>query len=244
MSAPTTVARRRRPRAFQRIAVKIREDVFAGRRKPGDRLPNEAAIAESFGVSRPAVREALRVLELEGVVRVEHGFRGGAFVASGGTQHVSRALETMLRLERLDRSELYTARRHLEPVVARLAAAAVDDETREALWQNVAEAERRVAAGRPAFPTNAEFHALVARGCGNRILTLMTDALLELLRTVETRTPSDVAANREACAAHRAIATALTERDADGAEREMAGHLAWLQEHFGAAPVAAGGDRT
>lgn len=225
-------AQRRKPRAFQKIVAAVREDVFRRRVSSGDRLPQEAALAERFGVSRLAVREALRVLELQGVVRVEHGFQGGVFVADAGTEQVTSALETMLRLERLDRSEIYVARRHLEPGIAALAARAIDDDSRDRLRENVAESERRLEAGRPAFAANLEFHTILAGSCGNRILTFMADSLLELLRAVESRKPSDAAVNREASRAHASILAALGREDADDARERMAKHLEWLHRHF------------
>ena len=225
-------AARRRPRAFQRIVEEIRSDIFDRRVSPGDRLPNEAELADRFAVSRLAVREALRVLELQGAVRVEHGYRGGAFVAEGGSAPVSVALETMLHLERLDRAEIYLARRHLEPAVAALAASQPDPVIVATLRANVAEAERRLAAQRPAFTVNMEFHALLAGSSRNRILTLMADALLELLRSVESRKPSDAGVNREAWHAHRAILEAVERRDADEAQARMSSHLEWLERHY------------
>jgi DNA-binding FadR family transcriptional regulator len=231
---------RRRPRAFQRIVEEIRGDVFGRRWSVGDRLPNEAALAERFGVSRPAVREALRVLELQGLVRVEHGFQGGAFVDEAGSGPVSEALETMLRLEHLDRAEIYQARRYLEPNIAALAAGGLDAETRVALQANLTESERRLAASRPAFTTNLEFHRLVAGSCGNRILTLTADAILELLRAVESRKPSDPTVNREARDAHAAIFDALLAGDADRARAAMDVHLERLERSFVASRPARG----
>src|SRR5262249_44313421 len=198
----------------------------------GDRLPNEAALAERFSVSRPAVREALRVLELQGLVRVQHGFRGGAFVSDVGSTHVSQALETMLRLEHIDRAEIYTARRYLEPGVAALTAGGLDEQTTAQLEANLAESERRLDAGRHAFTTNLEFHTLIAGACGNPILTLMTTAVLELLRVVERRKPSDVAVNREACRAHAAIFAALRDGDSERAKSAMQAHLEWLERRY------------
>lgn len=227
-------APRRRPRAFQRIVDEIRGDLFRGRIASGDRLPNEAALGEQFGVSRLAVREALRVLELQGLVRVEHGFQGGAFATTGGSAPVSDALETMLRLEHLDRAEIYTARRYLEPGVAALAARALDAETSAALEANLAETDRRLQLKKPAFATNLEFHALLARACENRILTLMTDAVLELLSSVERRRPADEAVNREAARAHAAILGAVRGGDAAASRAAMEKHLEWLERHFAA----------
>jgi len=232
---------RRRPRAFQQIVDEIRRDIFRRRVSAGDRLPHEAALAEHFKVSRPAVREALRVLELQGLVRVEHGFRGGVYVGEAGSAQVTQALETMLRLERIDRAEIYAARRYLEPDVAALAAGGLDERTTAVLETNLAECTRRLESGRSAFATNIDFHRVVAGACGNPILTLMTDAVLELLRVVEHRKPSDEAVNREACQAHAAIFGALRAGDGKRAKAAMQVHLEWLERHYFVAPRPVGG---
>jgi DNA-binding FadR family transcriptional regulator len=232
--------RPRRPRAFQQIVDQVRKDIFSRRVSPGDRLPSEADLSERFGISRPAVREALRVLELQGLVRVEHGFRGGAFVGEAGSAPVTQALETMLRLEHIERNEIYAARRYLEPNVAALAAHRLDEQTIVGLEANLVESARRLDAGRVAFTTNLEFHRLVAGACGNRILTLMTDAVLELLRAVEHRKPSDEQVNREACKAHGSIFAALRAGDSERARGAMQVHLEWLERHYRIAPKPGG----
>lgn len=222
----------RRPRAYQRIVAQIRKDVFARRLLPGDRLPEEAGLAARFNVSRAVVREALRVLELQGLVHVEHGFRGGAFLAESDGQPVVRALETMLHLKKIDRAEIYAARRYLEPGVAALAARNRDEDALKILRENVAECEQRLSDTRPAFLTNLKFHSLLAEACGNPIIGLMTETLLEFLREAESRIPSDIQSNREACRMHKAILDAVEDGDARKAESEMARHLAWLEQHF------------
>jgi DNA-binding FadR family transcriptional regulator len=79
---------------------------------------------------------------------------------------------------------------------------------------------------------NIEFHRVVAGACGNPILTLMTDAVLELLRVVEHRKPSDAAVNGEASHAHAAILAALRVGDSNGAKAAMQIHLEWLERHY------------
>jgi GntR family transcriptional regulator, transcriptional repressor for pyruvate dehydrogenase complex len=234
MAVADLASKKRRPRAYQRIVEEIRDDIFRRRVAPGDRLPNEPELAEHFDVSRLAVREALRVLELQGLVRVEHGFQGGAFVADGGVGPVRDALETMLRLEHLERAEIYAARRYLEPGVAELAARALDEEIATKLAANLADATRAIDARRPAFQINLDFHFLVASACPNAILTLMTDAVLELLRRAESRRPSDERVNREAAKAHATIYRALRDEDADRAAMAMEVHLQWLAHYYGA----------
>ena len=87
-----------------------------------DRLPAESVLAEQFGVSRMGVREALRVLELQGLVEVRHGYAGGVFVAEPNGAALLGALEDSLRQGQVGADELYQARVLVEPAIARLAA--------------------------------------------------------------------------------------------------------------------------
>src|SRR3954451_6062710 len=109
-------------RAFHAIVERKHEDIFAGRRRPGDRLPPEDSLGEQFGVSRAGVREALRVLELEGLVEVRHGYGVGLFVAAPSHTPILGALSVSLRVGQVDVAELYQARQVVEPSIARGAA--------------------------------------------------------------------------------------------------------------------------
>src|SRR5918912_1754012 len=141
------MVRAARPRAFHAIVDQIRDDVFAQRRRPGDRLPPEPVLAEQFGVSRMGVREALRVLELQGLVEVRHGYGGGVFVAEPNGTALLGALEDSLRQGQVGADELYQARVLVEPAIARLAVARDAEALAERLADNVARTERALADG-------------------------------------------------------------------------------------------------
>jgi GntR family transcriptional repressor for pyruvate dehydrogenase complex len=218
-----------RARAFHAIVERIHEDIFAGQRRPGDRLPSEHSLGEQFGVSRAGVREALRVLELEGLVDVRHGYGGGLFVAEPSHTPILGALSVSLRLGQVDVAELYQARQLVEPSIAR--SAVEGDTTRlvQRLVANVEATDKALGGEAPVSALNREFHAILAEQAGNRVLGLIMQALQELLESVDQRFPNSPALSRCALTEHRQILEAVCARDGERAERLMRCHLANLQ---------------
>jgi DNA-binding FadR family transcriptional regulator len=223
------MVRATRPRAFHAIVDQVRADVFARRRRPGDRLPPEPALAEQFGVSRMGVREALRVLELQGLVEVRHGYGGGVFVAEPTGTALLGALEDSLRQGQVGADELYQARVVVEPAIARLAITSDADVLAERLADNVARTEQALAGGAAISALNREFHRILADHAGNRVLALMMQALQELLETLDQRRPNAPAVSRCALQEHREILTAVRAHDTAQAERLMRDHLSRLE---------------
>ncbi|HLH24113.1 MAG TPA: FadR/GntR family transcriptional regulator [Chloroflexota bacterium] len=223
------MVRAARPRAFQAIVEQVRADVFAGRRRPGDRLPPEPVLAEQFGVSRLGVREALRVLELQGLVEVRHGYAGGAFVAEPNGAALLGALEDSLRQGQVGADELYQARVLVEPAIARLAVDQDADGLAGRLADNVAAAERALADGAAVSALNRAFHRILAEHAGNRVLALVMQALQELLETLDERRPNTPVVSARALQEHRRLLDAVRAHDGAQAERLMRDHLTHLE---------------
>jgi GntR family transcriptional regulator, transcriptional repressor for pyruvate dehydrogenase complex len=221
-----------RPRAFHAIVEQIRNDIFQGRRKPGDRLPPEQVLAEQFNVSRTGVREALRVLESQGLVRIRHGYAGGVFVDDAGMPPVLGALETLLRLGQVEVSELYQARVLFEPTLARLAVERGDEISMKHLDDNIRRAKAALAAGRDAYAINLGFHTILAQASGNRVLGLVMQALLELLHGPDRSYPTNQSISRKAVNDHVQLLEAIRGHDTARAEHLMVRHLGDLKGRF------------
>jgi len=218
-------------RVYQPLVEQIRRDIFQRARRPGDRLPHERALAEQFGIGRAAVREALRVLEIQGLVQVRHGYRGGAFVAEPGATPLLWALDASLRLDHVGIDELYEARRLVEPMLARLAAERDALALATLLEANVTAAEARIGDGRSAFDLNVQFHAILARAGGNRVVHLIMRAILDLLQeSRERQPPEDPNLSREAVNGHRRILEAISAGDGRLVEALMLAHLMRVHE--------------
>ena len=87
-------------RAFEEICDRIRAQIAAGSLKPGDKLPAERELAQQLGVGRNALREALRSLEIAGIVRLQKGAKGGAFIREGDAGRMDEVMRDMLSLAR------------------------------------------------------------------------------------------------------------------------------------------------
>jgi GntR family transcriptional repressor for pyruvate dehydrogenase complex len=222
----------RSPRAFQAIVDRLREDIVNGRRQPGDRLPPEQVLAEHFNVSRPGVREALRVLEIQGLVQVRHGYGGGVFVADLGFTTVLGALQTSFQLGQLHVDELYDMRVLLEPTVARLAVERGGPGLAGQLADNVARAQALLSSGATAFGVNLEFHAILAQAVGNRILGLVMQAMLELVERLHHDYPTNRSVSRRALHDHRELIEAARLHEPDRAGQAMMDHLRGLESQF------------
>jgi GntR family transcriptional repressor for pyruvate dehydrogenase complex len=224
-------------RVYQSLVDRIKQEIFRRAHRPGDRLPHERALAEQYGIGRSAVREALRVLEIQGLVEVRHGYRGGVFVAEPGAMPLLWALDASLRLDHVGVDELYDARRLIEPMLARMATDRDPLTLVRLLEANVDAAEARLAEGASAFALNVEFHAILARAGGNRVVTLIMRVILDLLLEVrERQPPEDPSLTRQAVEGHRQIVEAISTNDGRLVEALMLAHLMRVHERAGDGP--------
>ncbi|HTD47135.1 MAG TPA: GntR family transcriptional regulator, partial [bacterium] len=125
-------------RASDEVVRQIKARIFGSRLPPGAQLPSEKDLAEQFGLSRITIRDALRVLESEGLIDIKVGARGGAFVSRPSARRVSESLTNLLRLRQITIQELTEARLAVEPSVASLAAQRATAEDIAAMEQAVA----------------------------------------------------------------------------------------------------------
>lgn len=194
---------------------------------PGEVLPSEADLAQQFGVSKGSLREALRILEVHGFIRVKSGAGGGPVVSDPTTSAgFARAATMFLQYGRAQVSELLSARIHLEPLMASLAAQSRDKE-------QLAELRRLIDEGRSANLHNDDeylslttgFHLAIGIASGNQVLSLFARGLLEVFHS---RVPgSPVAKSRRATIIdeHERVAKAIFDRDPELAERLMREHV-------------------
>jgi GntR family transcriptional regulator, transcriptional repressor for pyruvate dehydrogenase complex len=224
---PTTTFEPIKPtRAHEAILAQLQCKILEGELAPGDRLPSERVMMETFGVSRPTVREALRVAESMGLVAVRHGDPGGPRVLGMPSVGVSRVLDSLLSAERTSVAELLEARMVLEGTAARLAAARPAAELGP-LEQAYLEMEQASAFAQ-FVEADALFHCRVAEVGGNRLLVVILTALRDpIVRLITTGLSGDteVAARAKILRAHREILKAIRSRDAAAADRRSRRHL-------------------
>jgi GntR family transcriptional repressor for pyruvate dehydrogenase complex len=212
-------------RTFDAIIKQVRAMIEDGRLRPGDRLPAERALAEQFAVSRNTVREALRMLEISGLITLKRGHTGGSFIAAGNPSVVANSLADALQLTDFSLADVTGTLRGLSSMAAIAACERMTEDDLARLDANVAEAAELTRAGQwtEKVAIHLEFHRLLAEATGNPILVLIMRSLLEVVGKVTisqgpTRDDTIVASRR-------ALLDALHARDSDAAVRELAAYF-------------------
>jgi GntR family transcriptional repressor for pyruvate dehydrogenase complex len=210
-------------RIYAEIVRQIKALIADGQLKSGDRLPPERDLAERFRVSRTSVREALRALESTGLVEIRAG--EGAFVREVSVEALIEPLALVILHQREAITELYEARRLLEPPIAGLAARRASPEEVQELARILTDQAREVAAGRTGIAQDAAFHVALAHSTHNRAITRIVTTLMDLLtqsREESLQTPGRPERSHQD---HRRILSAIEGRDAAAAERAMLDHV-------------------
>ncbi|OSZ74744.1 FadR/GntR family transcriptional regulator [Hydrogenophaga sp. IBVHS1] len=216
-------------RAFEEIANQIRELVASGKLKPGDRLPAERELSAKFNVSRNTLREALRALELSGMIELRKGATGGAFVLPGSSGVIVNGLRDLYHLGAITPQHLTEARTWISGIVVRVACERLTEEDLQKLEANVAAAAQAQKAGN--FEERAElhrqFHILLAEATHNPIIMIAVEGMSELMRQfIKAIGPSE---NAYTLPSRRRLLKHLRDRDADAAEQEMTKFLERLE---------------
>jgi GntR family transcriptional repressor for pyruvate dehydrogenase complex len=219
-------------RAFEEICERIREQLALGVLKPGDKLPPERDLAQQLGVSRNVLREALRSLEMAGVLRLQKGVKGGAFIREGDTSRMNDVMRDMLSLGTISVRELSEARIHVLDLVVRLACANARQSDFEALEANIARTELATGEGRllDRVECSREFYKLLAAATRNKVMAMIVDSVTEIhMRFVYAKVASSGAATPRLAEKRHQFLSALRARDVVAASRLMRIHLESVQ---------------
>jgi GntR family transcriptional repressor for pyruvate dehydrogenase complex len=216
------------------VAERIRSFVAGEQLKPGDRLGREEDLAREFGVSRPTLREALRLLSSEHLVRASKGPGGGIFVAATPEQgiglSVSTTVATMLDAQSIGLDELLETRMLLEIPLAGLAAARASEQDVLILRELVEEVNAAANDHARTIEADARLHRLIADIANNRLAgacsAWIVDALQpRLAAVIEPAVVVSVIADQ-----HRDLLEAIARGDPMAAERAMREHLVYLRD--------------
>jgi GntR family transcriptional repressor for pyruvate dehydrogenase complex len=222
-------------KAYEQVYDQLRELIMRGELVRGQRLPNEVVLAREFGVSRGTVREALRVLAAQNLIRTAKGAGGGSFVTLPTVDHVSEFLQANIRLlnesEEVSAEEILEARELLESFAARMAARRRSQADLEQLRTCIADDPLALGTEQQ-FTYNAAFHTGLLEASGNTLLTIAAQPVFGILQTNMRRREIRRETLRRVNDDHRAILAAVEAGDADAAERCMHDHLTMLRETY------------
>jgi GntR family transcriptional repressor for pyruvate dehydrogenase complex len=213
----------RKTRVSQEIIGQVQDLISSGRLRPGDRLPSERALAQTLGVGRSTVREAIRAMESLGLLEARAG--EGTFLADPSGSQGRDPVTASLFQTWSTQSKLFEVRRVLEPGLAALAARRATPEQIEKLRAILSDQEREIRAGETGMKEDTTFHFVLAEATGNEVLLRIVDSLMDLLR--RTREASLQRGGRPARSLkqHRAILRAIEARNPALAERRMREHV-------------------
>ncbi len=229
-------------RTAEIIAHELRQQIVDGKLADGDLLPGQKQLVEHFKVSLVSVREALRILETEGLVSVRRGNRGGAVVHAPTKSSAAYMLGLVLQSDSVPVTDLRTALKELEPSCAALAAQRPDRATtlvpeliqsNETLAGALDDPEKFSEIGR-------EFHHRLAHGCGNHTMVVVMGSLEALWvsqegawfdRAKEENAFPTLSKRRAALNAHVKITEAIADGDVDRARRLAYKHIGDAHTH-------------
>jgi DNA-binding FadR family transcriptional regulator len=202
----------RQPRLAEIIAASLRDDILTGKLKEGDSLPRQEDLFTQFRVSLPAVREAMRILENEGLVEVRRGNVGGAIVHLPTAERTAQMIAMVLQTRAASPSDVSGALSYIEPICARLCAARPDRATEVVPALRAAiEAQQAEFAEASRYSLNARrFHETLAQRCGNETMILVIGALETIWSAHE---PADPAEDPAAAMAERTRRAALRDHE-------------------------------
>lgn len=233
----------RTKRVFEEICEQVRREMAAGSLRPGDKLPPERELALKLGVSRAAVREALRSLEIAGVVGLHKGARGGAFILKGDPDLVTRSIRDMFHLGRISLDNLTEARTLVMQIAMQLAAERIRPTTVAALEKNVDRLTMLPVSGKASeqVAISAEFYRLISQATDNTVLQVIIEALTDIvLQQVEQ---SNIEFFPNLIAHRRRLVDYIATGQVNDAKREMTEHLQRLRRHLMRAERSAAGNK-
>jgi len=213
------------PKASDVLADDLRERIIRGEFPEGTALPPERELVTQTKMSRTTVREALRILEVQGLVRIKTGRSGGAFVYKPGKDTVADSVNLLIRGRQIRIPALLETREAIEPHCAQLAARNRTDEDLERLDQ--ANTDIGVDGTLADFlQANVNWHIAVATASHNELLT---GIMLALSRSIYDATDNqgfvDAAVRSTTLRAHRTVTKAIRDQDPDAAARRMSRHV-------------------
>src|SRR5208282_1262241 len=214
----------RTSRLYEQIVQQIEESILKGTLKAGDQLPAERELAIRFGVSRTAVREAVKALREKGLVEAYSG--RGTFITDGTSQAVRQSLDLMIRINQQEGSaNLAELRLVLEPEIAGLAAPRIEEQLLSTMREAVAVMDRSLHDPDAYVEADLDFHLALAEAAGNPLILSLLDSIVGLLREQRSRIFDVDGGPERGQFHHKRILAAIEERDPKAARKAMCAHL-------------------
>src|SRR6201998_1857611 len=222
-------------RLYEQIVQQIEESILNGELQAGSKLPAERELAQQFGVSRTAVREAIKALQEKGLVDAFPG--RGTFVTDGTSNPMRRSLDRIVKSgEQIGRTYLAEVREILEPEIAALAAARADDQHVQSMREACDMMDNAGPDADAYIEADLDFHLALAEAAGNPIVLSLIDSIVGLLREQRIGIFQVKGGAERGQYHHKKILEAIDHRNAAGAREAMKAHLKQVREESRNAP--------
>jgi GntR family transcriptional regulator, transcriptional repressor for pyruvate dehydrogenase complex len=219
----------RTSRLYEQIVQQIEESILKGALKPGDQLPAERELAQRFGVSRTAVREAVKALREKGLVEAYSG--RGTFITDGTSQAVRQSLDLMVKIGQPEGStHLAEVRAILEPEIAALAASRAQESDLTTMREAVAVMDRAQQDPDAYIEADLDFHLALAEAAANPLILSLIDSIVGLLREQRIRIFKVAGGPERGQFHHKRILEAMERRDPERTRDAMKAHLEQVRE--------------
>jgi GntR family transcriptional repressor for pyruvate dehydrogenase complex len=225
----------RTSRLYEQIVQQIEESILKGDLKPGDQLPAERDLAQRFGVSRTAVREAVKALREKGLVEAYSG--RGTFITDGTSQAMRQSLDLVAKIGQPEGStHLAEVRAILEPEIAALAAIRAQESDLATMRDAVAIMDHAGQDPDAYIEADLDFHLALAEGAANPLILSLIDSIVGLLREQRLRIFKVPGGPERGQVHHKRILDAMERRDAADARSAMKAHLQQVRDDSQAPP--------
>jgi DNA-binding FadR family transcriptional regulator len=229
-----SISRIKIPKAADVLASHLREDIVDGRLANGEMLPTERELAESSGLSRSSVREALRLLEIEGLLVTKPGRNGGSMVCQPSRETIVKTVSLYISSRKTQMTSLVEARMAIEPAAAMLAAKYRTDEDIAKIQDIQKTLEDNIHDLGTFLRANIDWHMAVVHASHNDLLIAFMESIagsVYAVTNVESLNPLKV--REQVTKVHARISAAIVSGDRDAAKRRMERHVDAYADHLG-----------
>jgi DNA-binding FadR family transcriptional regulator len=218
------------------LAQQLVGEIADRRLEPGTPLLPERDMLERYGIARGTLREALRFLEMHGVIDIRTGPGGGPVVGTPGSRHLASVIAMLLQLEHAPFGAVLESRLTLEPALAARAALRITDEELERVHDSVTAMREKLEDADFFLHENETFHEVIAAASGNQVFALLISSLNWIIDGTPLGVDYPLDVRRSICDEHQRIFRALRDRDAGRASAAMAVHIGdfamYLKRHY------------
>ena len=213
-------------RIFEQVADQVRHLISSGVFRPGDKLPSERELAAQFNIGRSALREALRVLEHEGLIVIKQGSDGGSFIRRPHISDDTKTVIELFQIGELDLQRITEARLALELRVMDFVVQRITEEELALLEKIINDAEASLKRGDlPPVSAIIDFHVIITKASKNPALEMLVGSLINLVVNVLGKVPLKQDLLVQHLDQHKQILEGLRERNLEKTKKNLETHI-------------------